>query len=529
MSKNHKKGYASRERLGHILSVLKKHNIIKGLTPEKLKNILEDLGPTFVKLGQIMSMRSDVLPASYCKELKKLRTNVKSMEFSEVKEILESEYGVPLRYIFSSIEEKPLGSASMAQVHIATLKTEEEVVVKVQRPDIYTTMAQDIGLLKRAVSILKVIGNMGENIDFSMILEEMWIAAQKEMNFIMEASNLKEFAKLNEDVEYVKCPKVNEELTTSKVLVMENIKGVFVDNIKDLNKLGYDLREIAIKLGDNYIKQVIEDGFFHADPHPGNIIISKGKIVWIDLGMVGRLSNYERTMVSNALIAIVKKDSYELKNSILAMCIPTGEIDHGRLQEDIEGLLEKYGDLEVGDINLGNALQEIMDIMKKHNINMASGLSLLIRGIITIEGVLVICCPEVSFIEILEKHIISDLFDNFDIKKEVGSLGRAFYNVFRKSLDIPVQISDMLKMTIKGQTKINLDLKGSEEPINRLDKMMDKLIICIISSAFLIGSSLIITTDMQIKIMGIPALGFIGYVISIVLGLWLIYTILKKK
>lgn len=523
------KGYVSKKRLKYILSVLKKHNVVSGLTPEKLKVIFEELGPTFVKIGQIMSMRNDILPEKYCAELKRLRADVKTMKFSEVKEILESEYGVSIKYLFESIEEKPLGSASMAQVHIATIKTGEKVAIKVQRPYIYDKVAQDINLLKRAVGILKVVGAFIENIDLNMVLEEMWEAMQQEMNFILEASNLKEFYKLNEELKYVTCPKVYSKLSTSKVLVMEYIEGVFIDNTSELKNLGYDLDEIGMKIADNYIKQIIDDGFFHADPHPGNIIIRNGEIVWIDLGIMGRLSVNEKDIISSALASFVSKDSYELKNSILKIGVSKSSINHAKLQEDTENIINKYGSLDLATFNLSDALQDIMDIMRKHNIYMASGISILLKGIITIEGVLSMCSPKVNFIEIIEKHILSNTINNFDIKKEAGTIGRLLYNFVRKGIDIPIQFSDVLKMTLKGQTKVNLDIKGSEEPIKELNKMVDKMIVCIITAALLIGSSLVITTDMDMKILGIPILGFVGYITSVILGGWLLYNILRKK
>lgn len=233
-----------RERLKEITEVLMRSEIVRGITPEKLRRILEDLGPTYIKLGQIMSMRSDMLPKAYCDELVRLRSDVPPMPFEEVKRIVEREYAAPLRDVFSAFDERALGSASIAQVHRATLKTGERVVVKVQREGIYETMSRDIALLHRAVGVLRYTPVAGL-VDFNKVLDEMWSVAQQEMNFLTEASNLEEFARLNADVAFVCCPVLYKTYTTTHVLVMEYIDGLGVDARESLTGAGYDRRRSA--------------------------------------------------------------------------------------------------------------------------------------------------------------------------------------------------------------------------------------------------------------------------------------------
>ncbi|MFR2664247.1 MAG: ABC1 kinase family protein, partial [[Clostridium] scindens] len=255
-------------RLREITAVLRKHSIARGVTPEKLRLILEDLGPTYIKLGQIMSMHSDILPKRYCDELMRLRSEVAPMPFAQVKEVIESSCACPAEEIFQELEKEPLGSASLAQVHRAVLKTGEQVVVKVQRQGIYETMSRDIGLLHRAVKFLPPV-NMKGLVDLDLVLDELWNVAQEEMNFLTEASNMEEFARLNKDVQFVAVPTLYREHSTSQILVMEYIDGCGVDEKERLQEDGYDLKEVGAKLADNYVKQIMEDGFFHADPHPG--------------------------------------------------------------------------------------------------------------------------------------------------------------------------------------------------------------------------------------------------------------------
>ena len=306
----------NRERLKEITAVLRRHQVTRGVTPEKLRAILEELGPTYVKLGQIMSLHSDVLPQRYCDELMKLTSEVTPMPFETVEEVINRSYREDWHNIFASIDRDTLGSASIAQVHKARLIDGTDVIVKVERKGIYDIMARDIGLLKRAVNILPPVGGLKNVVDLEMVLDEMWSTAQEEMDFLKEAANMEEFTRNNQGVRYIRCPKLYHEYTTSRVLVMEYIGGCPVDDKETLLAEGYDLGEIGRKLVNNYIKQVMEDGFFHADPHPGNVKVMDGKIVWIDMGMMGRLSYRDRNLMAQAVRAIAVGDIAVLEATI---------------------------------------------------------------------------------------------------------------------------------------------------------------------------------------------------------------------
>jgi len=409
----------SQHRLQEIVGVLKKHNIVKGLTPEKLRLILEDMGPTFVKLGQIMSMRNDILPTEYCKELEKLRADVKPMPLEQVREVIQEEYGRPLEDVFSSFDEHPLGSASIAQVHAATLHDGRRMVVKVQRPHIRETMTRDMSLLRTAVKPLKLTPISGM-IDFNMVLDELWSVSQQEMDFLVEARHAEEFYERSRDVAFATCPKIEDTLTTSKVLVMEYIDGFSICDIQKLEENGYDRNEIGRKLTDHYIKQVIDDGFFHADPHPGNIRIREGQIVWIDMGMMGRLTNRDKQMFKCAIKAVVERDVNELKRIVLQMGVYNTPINQVQLYADIDGLLDKYCSMDMGDVDMGKVLEELMMVASSHKIAMPKGVSMLARGLLTIEGVVATVSPELNIVEVAADHIKAELRQEFDPKKEAA-------------------------------------------------------------------------------------------------------------
>ena len=522
-----KEDQGSATRLREMVEVLRVRDIVHGITPEKLRLILEDLGPTFVKLGQIMSMRPDFLPQEYCDELMKLQTEANPLPFSVIEKVIEQEYQRRWTRIFRSIDEEALGSASIAQVHRAVLLDGEKVVIKVQRPGVHDVMSKDIVLLKRAAGILKILGPAQDVVDFSMVLDELWAIAKQEMDFVMEANHIEEFRHANQDADFVSCPKVYRHLTTPHVLVMEYVDGIQIDDVAGLKAAGIDVRRIGERLGENYVKQIVEDGYFHADPHPGNIWVRGGKIVWLDLGMMGRLSNKDRAAIRKAIFALAQHDVFEMKAAVLSLGVPQERIDHAKLYQDIDTLIAQYGDLDFRSLKMGILSRQIMNVLRTHHIAIAPGISMFCRGVMTIEGVMRLVCPEVSFVEILARSMELSFAKGFNWREEVAKAKREGYILMRKSLQLPEQISDILKMTLSGQTKVNLELTGADEPLARLNKMINKLIIALLSAALLLGSSTICTTQMTPKIMEIPFLGVLGYLAAIVLSARLLWSILR--
>ena len=516
-------------RLKEIVEILARYNLMHGLSPEKLLNILEDLGPTFVKLGQIMSMRADMIPEEYCRELTKLRAEVRPMSFTEVMAVLEGEYGEPCKNIFSAIEEEPLGSASIAQVHAACLKDGKRIVIKVQRPGIYEKMSLDVKLMHKASGMIKIAGRAGKVIDFNTVLDEMWAVAQQEMDFMIEAGHIKEFIQLNEGINYIAFPEVEWHLTTPRVLVMEYVEGIQIDETDKLLSEGYDLKEICEKLAANYVKQVINDGFFHADPHPGNIRVCCGKIVWLDLGMVGRLTNRDRELFKNAVIALGENDIYSLKDIVLALGKHDGNVNHDLLYTDIEDMLSKYGSMEFANINAGQFITELVKVADKNGISMPQGVTMLGRGIITIEGVLTKVYPEINFLDIIKNQMSGYLMDDFDPVNAVRQSTRLLYSFSKRAAELPMQVSDILKMTSHGQAKINIKFTDTENAFDHISKIVNGLIITLLDSAFIIGSSLLCLSDIRPVLWGMPLLSVIGFGISGALTAGLIYHMVRKK
>lgn len=518
-----------RQRLREITEVLRRHGITRGVTPEKLRLILEELGPTFIKLGQIMSMHSDVLPKKYCDELMRLCSDVSPMPFDEVTTVLEEAYGFSPKEIFSEIDKLPLGSASIAQVHKAVLKNGDKVVIKVQRRGIYETMSRDIGLLHRAVRLLPPVSIKGM-VDLDMVLDELWHVAQEEMNFLSEAANMERFAANNKNVAFVRTPSLYKQYTTARVLVMEYIDGIRIDDKDGLLAQGYDLDEVGQKLVDNYIKQVIEDGFFHADPHPGNVMVDDGKIIWMDMGMMGHLSAHDREMVGKVVRGIAASDVGVIQEAVLAIGEFKEMPDQSRLYEGISNLLAKYGRTDMGQIDVAEVTMNLMEVMKENHIIMPHGLTMLARGLTHMEGVLVKIAPDINMVEIATAHMAGLLLKEKDFKKLLKRGGKTVYKSFYKMLEIPSLAADILEGYLKGQTRVNLDLHASDDLARLLRRLVRNVVMGLWVMALLISSSIICTTDMKPKIMGIPALGAFGYLVAfaIVMYVFLKHIFSKK-
>ena len=529
--KSHKKQQKEEnsERFREIKDVLRKNQITRGVTPEKLRMILEELGPTYIKLGQIMSLHSDFLPKAYCDELLKLNSDVTPMPFDDVEDVINHSYGQDWRELFQFIEEAPLGSASIAQVHRARLKNGEEVIIKVERKGIYDTMARDIGLLHRLVKLIPPVGDFKNLVDLDMVLDELWSVAQEEMDFLKEAANMDEFSRNNASVQYVTTPKLYHEYSTGHVLVMEYIDGYSLDDVESLQNAGYDMDEIGTKFVNNFIKQVMDDGFFHADPHPGNVKIRDGKIVWIDMGMMGRLSEKDRHTMIKGIRGIALHDISMVENSVLEIGEFRGKPDRERLYQDLKKFIADSGTTSMGSLDVAAAIAGLVEIMKQNRISLPHGVSMLCRGLTHIQGVLAVISPDINMMQIAVNRYTEDFLKNINWKSEFQKQARIVYRSVNKGVEIPGLVTDILKEHLEGQSVVNIDLHSSEDLTNVISAAIRNIVVGLCVAALLIASSVICTTDMTPKILGIPALGFAGYAFAMVVSIFLTVRYLWSK
>ena len=481
-------------RLREITRVLLKHKIQSGLTPEKIRKIAEDLGPTFVKIGQILSMRDDMIPLAYCEELKKLRLNVAYMPFNVVKEQVEKATGKKLNELFKSIDESPLGSASIGQVHRATLLSGEEVVFKVMRPGIYQMVESDLRLFKIALNANNLIPQTkGFNLNIDSLIDDIWKIMAEEMDFTHEVNNLKLFGSLNKEFAYISTPKVYEEYTCKEFFVMEYIDGIQISDKDKLIENGYDLHEICEKLANNFLVQIIEKGLFHADPHPGNILIRDGKIVFIDFGSVGLISKYDRSIYKNAIIAFINQDAYEIQKIVLSFGIlDESKLDYSLLYTDIESMLFKYSGMSAGDVDLGTLLEELFKVIRHHPIVLPKGFTAFGRAILTIQGVIKEVDPTIDLVSMFINLIKNDIFKSNDLKQKTFINASKTINALSKTSQLPTQVSTLIDLGVKGKARLNLDINNIEKLNKTLRNVGTKIAYSLIIGTFALALAIIL-------------------------------------
>ena len=509
------------KRLNEIISVIRKYHLVKHANPISIREALEELGPTFIKIGQIMSSRPDLVPKEYCDELKKLRSQVKPMTYGEVMDILNVEFNDEVDNIFLSIDEVPIGSASIAQTHRAVLSNGDNVVIKVQRPHVQELMAEDISVLKSAVKLLHIDSLFSNIIDINAFLDEMYATAKEEMDFIIEAKHMTDFIDYNKDVKYVGKVKVYNEYCNKNVLVMEYIGGCNINDIEYLKENGYDINEISEKLADNYVKQAIDDGYFHADPHSDNIKVDNGKIIFLDYGMMGTINIRYRNLLEKCLIAIANNDYNEVANVLKAIDTNSSYVDQMQLKNDIKKVLDKNKTTELTDINVKDFASDMFLMLNRHKITLPRDITMLIRGIVVLAGLLEEINPKLSLMIVIKNHIdISKTINGETIKKYLLKSAKSGANLML----IPNEMLTLLKGVNTGDLRFNVEMTDSNGQIHRMEKLFHLAMVTIIDVAFLIGISLMCLSEQKHPFI------FVCYLIgSLICTLWLFMKLLISK
>lgn len=529
--------YKKREKTrgAEMISIFAAHNYYaNGFTPEELRTTLEDLGPTYVKIGQIMSSRVDLLPESYCKELEKLRQNVKPLDPEVARAVIEEETGKKIDEIFSEFRDKPLGSASIGQAHYAVLKDGTRVVTKVQRPLIADMMRKDFVLLKKLAGLVNVVVDSDDDqmIDLVSVLEELEKVTEEELDFRVEAANTK-FFKENciEDEEKVTCPTVIDELTTERIFTMTYVDGFTISHKDKILENGWDPTALGQAVTENFVHQVLDVGTFHADPHQGNIMVSEGKAYWIDFGMIGHVSDRDIDNIQTLILSLLGGDVEGVVNGVMAMGATSSKTNRDKLIEDADIFLSKYsGATGISDMDMGGLFDEITDLCSKHHISLPGQYTMLARSVITIEGVIEQLCPELNLFELLSNKLIDRMKKNFDLKQTLLDAGKDILAVGKKTAKIPGLISEALSGLAKGRTKINFELTGFDEPLEKIGNFTKNIVLSLIACILFIGSCILSSVDLQPKTQsGMPLIALVIMVFSIALGIFAVKRMTTKK
>lgn len=516
---------------GEKILRLKPSKVDQMSLPMRARLTLEELGPTFVKLGQILSTRPDIIPQEYIRELEKLQDKVPPYSYDLVEKMVQKELRANVSDLFQSFDEKPFAAASLGQAHKAILKEDKvKVVVKVQRPDIEKIIETDLDILFQLARLTEKYIPESRLYDPVGVAEEFAKTIRMELDYGTEGRNAERFRKNFKEDKTVYIPKIYWELSSKRILTMECIEGIKINHLKELDKAGYDRKKIAENGAKAFMKQMLIDGFFHADPHPGNILVMEKEIIgFMDFGMMGKIDEESREKYIDLLIAVLEYDSNKILAGMLELGFTSQEtIDTRSLKIDIEDILAQYYDKALKEIKLGEFITQLVQISIKYHIKMPAELTLIGKSLLTIEGIGLALDPDFNLTEIAKPYVKEIILERKSPQRLLLKLSNDLSEFYHLMVLIPRQLSKTLKKMEEGIFKLELQHRGLENLINALDKATNRLSYSLILVAIIIGSSLIMQTDKGPQFMGFPVIGVIGFLISGILGLGLVIMILRS-
>lgn len=501
-------------------------------TPEKFCRALEELGPTFIKFGQILSTRPDFLPPEFIKELEKLRDNTPPFDFSLVRQIIEEELGKPSQEVFRYFDPVPVAAASLSQVHKAALPDGDQVAVKIRRPGIRQIIEADLAILEDLAQFAENRLHNGWMYRPRLMVEEYRKAVRKELDFTREAQNYEKFRINFSDVEYIRVPKVYWELTTSAVLTMEFIDGIKInETVQEKYRNLYDTHKIALRGAEAIMKQILEDGFFHADPHPANLfVIPPAEIVMLDVGMVGYLDKNTRFYGAKLLQALINRDPDSTLNRFEDLKIIIRDVDRSLLRQELAELFDSYLGIPLGSLDINKAGQEVIGIMIRHNLTLPPNLVLMIKALSMIESTGKELYPDLDMLEVARpfvKKISRKRLDPGEILKRSSSLLQESVELIER---LPGEINLIFNKLREGKLKLVFELHEADKLKRSISRVGHQISLSVIIAAIIIGSSVIFA--MQEKgplIFGYPAFGVAGLFLALILILIYLWSVMNKR
>ena len=494
----------------------------------RARRALEDLGPTFVKLGQVLATRVDVFPPNWIAEFEKLQSAVPALPFEELRPEVEAALGRPLQEVFRDVDTAAFAAASIAQVHRASLPDGTPVVLKIRRPAIGPRIEAD----------LRIVGHIARLMESEMpelrryqpvqIVEEFAKSLRREMDLAFEARHMDKFRENFAGVDYVVIPRVYWQWTSEVMNVQERIEGLPGTDIKAVDAAGYDRRLLAARAADSVLKMILVDGFFHADPHPGNVFYLPGnRIAMLDFGMVGRLSEVRRDQIVDLLAALSRRDERGLTDVVMDW---TGdaEVNEQRLASDIGSLMFNYDKVAIKDVNVGQLLNELTAVMREHSVIVPSDLTLLFKALITLEGYGRQMDPEFRMVEHLTPFVRQLIVDRYKPRALAKRAERGLGDAVALVSDLPRDLVRLVKEVRRGKFKIELDLKRLDHFGHQLDRSSNRLTLGVLIASLIVGSSIVMTVEGGPTLFGLPLFGLLGFLGACFLSLFLFFSIWRS-
>ena len=547
--------YKNIQRMRHIVAVLIKHgfySVVERMNlhrllpltkrfrkrtveepersiPERIRLVFEELGPTFIKLGQLLSTRPDIFSEEYIEEFRKFQDKVPPFPFEKAVSQIEKELKVSISQLFQNIEKTPVAAASIAQVHRAVLLDGREVVVKVQRPDIEKILDTDISIMYTLANLLlkyfpelAVLGPVA-------IVDEFSRTIRKEMDFTLEASNTMKFRKMFKDNPHVYIPDVYWEFTSKRILTLERIKGIKIDNIEKLRKRGIDPARIAHILGETFLRMVMVEGFFHGDFHAGNIfVLGPEEIALVDFGITGRITDELKESLATMFIGLATQDYDTLVDEYARMGLLPDGIDLVEFKRDYRDLMEPYFVKPFEHTSLGELLMGYIRVSFRYGIRHPKELLLVNKCVIEIEGIGRLLDPKVDLLKEAQPYAKEFIRERYRPAKVLGEVVDDIKEVNALVKEAPFQLRQIMKKMVNDKFTIDFVHVGLENFISEIDRSSNRISFALIIASVIIGSSMIIQTGVGPMFMGVPIVGVIGYAFAGILGLALAISILRS-
>lgn len=503
---------------------------LKGLnTNQRIRLALQELGPTFIKLGQFLSLRPDLIGAELSEELELLQDHVEPFGFNIAVNIIEKELNSKKENCFKIINEEPLAVASISQVHKAKLKNGKDVIIKIQRPGIENIIFTDLEILSDISRIAQKYIEELQNFDLPGIVEEAFQAMKKELDFLWEAQNIAKFKKLyqNDDI-YV--PEIFWECTKEKILTIEFIDGFKANNIKKIKEMNIDPKDLAKKCIASLFKQIYINGFFHADPHPGNVLIKKdGKIAFIDYGIMGKLNEQDRIYLIKLFSAIMERDIEKIIYIFRNMELISEETKIPLLKAKIGDMIDKYYNIPINQIKISKIAKDFFDSARVLKLKVPADFALMGKSIVALESLIFTLDPQFQ-IEKISESLFSDVISlSMNPRIQYNRFKKYFASLLEVSEKFPIYIQSISEKLSKGKFSLNIEHNRLQELISEIDRASNRIAFGLIVASLIIGSSLLVQSSVGPKLFNLPILGILGYSIAGLLGLWLIFNIIKSK
>ena len=512
-----------------MISRKKRARVEKSTRAERIRMAFEELGPTYIKLGQILSTRPDLVPPDLIAELAKLQDEVPPVPFNDAREIMEAELGKPLEKLFASFDETPLASASIGQVHRAELLDGDTVAVKVQRPGIKKIIEVDLEIMLHLATLAE---KHVEELSFHRpikIVEEFAKTLERELDYGIEASSMERVAGQFLDTPHVYIPKVFRETSSARVLTAEFIRGIKISNEEQLDMGGYDKKLITKRGADICLSQIFDHGFFHADPHPGNIfVLSDNVICLLDFGMVGTIDRNTRESFVELVDSIVRRDESMAAHHILRLTTWEEEPDKRAFEKDVADFMGRHLYKPLKEINLGKLLQELLELAALHRLRIYPDIFLMLKALTAVEGIGRKLDPDFDMVAQAAPFVTRVKLNRFSPKRIESDLVKLVSQSYQFIHEFPRDLLEITRLIRQQKLSFKHDLEGFDRMLSTHDQISNRISFSIIIAALIIGSALIVISNTPPLFYGISIIGIIGFLAAAILGIWLLVAILKK-